>query len=296
MFGIRRTLEASGVGVKLVAAKCGFGSADSMRRSFLRVLDTTPSEVAGAHSTTGVSHGTYGQRSNWRLGAKCRTVVPHGLPRLGKIGGTVDTLASRIPCEVHAMRSDAHAEHRAVHSHHHGRHAATPLEERKRLAFERTQICARTDRITHVRIELMATAVCLNVSLAAMLSVIASAFGPLHGYPIWGWWLVLASILTIVATRRLCCALAPLFWISGDAQSARERWVANRLEFGPKETNLRCVETHPTKTDNVATLSDTMSHNAQNRTHRCTAVRGAGPRGSNGSVRPVRLRYRVGIA
>jgi transcriptional regulator GlxA family with amidase domain len=49
----RNLLEASGVGVKSVAAKCGFGSADSMRRSFLRVLGTIPSEIAGSHRTPG---------------------------------------------------------------------------------------------------------------------------------------------------------------------------------------------------------------------------------------------------
>lgn len=42
----RSLLEASGAGLKSVAAKCGFGSADSMRRSFLRVVGSTPSEVA----------------------------------------------------------------------------------------------------------------------------------------------------------------------------------------------------------------------------------------------------------
>ena len=39
------------------------------------------------------------------------------------------------------MQSDAHAEHRAVYSHHHGRHAATPPEERKRLTFWATLHC-----------------------------------------------------------------------------------------------------------------------------------------------------------
>lgn len=45
----RGLIEASGARLKSVAAKCGFGSADSMRRSFLRVLGVTPSEVASAH-------------------------------------------------------------------------------------------------------------------------------------------------------------------------------------------------------------------------------------------------------
>jgi transcriptional regulator GlxA family with amidase domain len=42
----RSLLESSGVGVKSVATKCGFGSADSMRRSFLRVIGATPSDLA----------------------------------------------------------------------------------------------------------------------------------------------------------------------------------------------------------------------------------------------------------
>jgi transcriptional regulator GlxA family with amidase domain len=42
----RSLLESSGVGLKSVASKCGFGSADSMRRSFLRVVGSTPSEIA----------------------------------------------------------------------------------------------------------------------------------------------------------------------------------------------------------------------------------------------------------
>ena len=53
----RSLLEVSGVGVKSVAAKCGFGSADSMRRSFLRVLGTVPNEVAGANRTSGTPGG-----------------------------------------------------------------------------------------------------------------------------------------------------------------------------------------------------------------------------------------------
>ena len=49
---------AEDISVERMAAKCGFGSADSMRRSFLRVVDTTPSEITGAHPTTGISHRT----------------------------------------------------------------------------------------------------------------------------------------------------------------------------------------------------------------------------------------------
>lgn len=42
----RSLLESSGVGAKSVAARCGFGSADSMRRSFVRLFGTTPSTIA----------------------------------------------------------------------------------------------------------------------------------------------------------------------------------------------------------------------------------------------------------
>jgi transcriptional regulator GlxA family with amidase domain len=40
----RRRLEESGVGLDQVAHECGFGSADSMRRSFLRVLMVAPAD------------------------------------------------------------------------------------------------------------------------------------------------------------------------------------------------------------------------------------------------------------
>lgn len=39
-----RLLEASGRSLDQIAEQCGFGSADSMRRSFLRTLDSTPGE------------------------------------------------------------------------------------------------------------------------------------------------------------------------------------------------------------------------------------------------------------
>ena len=55
----RSLLEASGVGVKSVAARCGFGSADSMRRSFLRVIGTTPSDLAANR----------GRRASGRVGS-----------------------------------------------------------------------------------------------------------------------------------------------------------------------------------------------------------------------------------
>ena len=43
----RRLLEESGAGLERVARECGFGGADSMRRSFLRVLRVAPSEYRG---------------------------------------------------------------------------------------------------------------------------------------------------------------------------------------------------------------------------------------------------------
>jgi transcriptional regulator GlxA family with amidase domain len=39
-----RRLEETGQGLKEIAARCGFGSADSMRRSFVRHLEVTPDE------------------------------------------------------------------------------------------------------------------------------------------------------------------------------------------------------------------------------------------------------------
>ncbi len=43
----RALLEGSPIGVKEAASRGGFGSADSMRRAFLRVLGVTPAEYAG---------------------------------------------------------------------------------------------------------------------------------------------------------------------------------------------------------------------------------------------------------
>ena len=43
----RRLLEGSGSGLDRVARECGFGGADSMRRSFLRVLRVAPSAYRG---------------------------------------------------------------------------------------------------------------------------------------------------------------------------------------------------------------------------------------------------------
>ena len=43
----RRLLEEAEAGLDRVARECGFGGADSMRRSFLRVLRVAPSEYRG---------------------------------------------------------------------------------------------------------------------------------------------------------------------------------------------------------------------------------------------------------
>jgi transcriptional regulator GlxA family with amidase domain len=42
--GARRLLEESGASVDEVAARCGFGSAETMRRSFLRHVRVSPSD------------------------------------------------------------------------------------------------------------------------------------------------------------------------------------------------------------------------------------------------------------
>lgn len=74
--------------------------------------------------------------------------------------------------------------------------------------------CHRNDHAQPAQMELVATALGLNVSLAAMLTVVASALGWLGDHMIWGCWLTLAALLAIVTTRRLCQAMAPLFWVS----------------------------------------------------------------------------------
>jgi transcriptional regulator GlxA family with amidase domain len=47
----RRRLEESAAGLAQVARECGFGSADSLRRSFLRVLRVAPSDYRGRFHT-----------------------------------------------------------------------------------------------------------------------------------------------------------------------------------------------------------------------------------------------------
>jgi transcriptional regulator GlxA family with amidase domain len=47
----RRRLEESAAGLAQVARECGFGSADSLRRTFLRVLRVAPSDYRGRFHT-----------------------------------------------------------------------------------------------------------------------------------------------------------------------------------------------------------------------------------------------------
>ncbi len=49
----RRRLEESALGVDVVAAESGFGSAETMRRAFLRNLSVSPVEYRGRFRETG---------------------------------------------------------------------------------------------------------------------------------------------------------------------------------------------------------------------------------------------------
>ena len=49
----RRRLEESPHGLKTIAADCGFGSADTMRRAFLRTLRVAPVAYRGRFRTVG---------------------------------------------------------------------------------------------------------------------------------------------------------------------------------------------------------------------------------------------------
>jgi len=51
--GARRRLEESTDGVEMVAARCGFGSAEVMRRAFLRLLGVPPSAYRGRFRSAG---------------------------------------------------------------------------------------------------------------------------------------------------------------------------------------------------------------------------------------------------
>ena len=50
----RRRLEESGDPVELVAAACGFGTAETMRRSFVRALEVSPAEYRRRFAPTTV--------------------------------------------------------------------------------------------------------------------------------------------------------------------------------------------------------------------------------------------------
>jgi hypothetical protein len=59
-----------------------------------------------------------------------------------------------------------------------------------------------------------AAAVGLNLSLAGMCTMAATALGWAEESAFWSVWLALAACTTLLTTRRLCRAMAPLFWIT----------------------------------------------------------------------------------
>lgn len=71
-----------------------------------------------------------------------------------------------------------------------------------------------SDRIKSDRTGPLATAVGMNLSVAGMLTMAASALGWVEGSAFWLCWLALAGFTTTVTMRRLCHVMAPLFWIS----------------------------------------------------------------------------------
>ena len=46
----RRLLSGSRLPIKLISQRCGFGSEETMRRSFLRLLDVTPQDYRARFS------------------------------------------------------------------------------------------------------------------------------------------------------------------------------------------------------------------------------------------------------
>lgn len=62
------------------------------------------------------------------------------------------------------------------------------------------------------RCEQLATALGLNIALAGMLVMTASAFGGLDGRSLWLCWPILSGLMSCLSLRRLSRALAPLFW------------------------------------------------------------------------------------
>lgn len=71
------------------------------------------------------------------------------------------------------------------------------------------------DHTQPTRIGLLATAVGLNLSVAGMLTMATSAIGWLEGSAFWNGWLALAGFKTLFTARRLCHAMAPMFWVAG---------------------------------------------------------------------------------
>lgn len=104
---------------------------------------------------------------------------------------------------------------------------------------EAVGMCTPGGHTPPTRIGLLATAVGLNFSVAGMLTMAASAMEWLEGSAFWNGWLALAGFTTLLTARRLCHAMAPLFWVSiaprvashvtkeASAQTDRVPWQAN---------------------------------------------------------------------
>lgn len=74
------------------------------------------------------------------------------------------------------------------------------------------------DRITTARVELWVTVLCLNVALAGMFVMATTALGSVTMMSWWTCWLVGSILLSPFTGRRLCQALAPLFWLPASTQ------------------------------------------------------------------------------
>jgi len=70
----RRQLEGAALGVAAISAACGFGSADVMRRSFLRLLHVTPQEYRERF------HGRPGMDGGAAVARSPDMILPHGAP------------------------------------------------------------------------------------------------------------------------------------------------------------------------------------------------------------------------
>lgn len=64
------------------------------------------------------------------------------------------------------------------------------------------------------RFELLATALGLNVALAGMIVMMASAYGILDVRVLWWCWPSMACMMSCLTAQRLGRLLAPLFWCS----------------------------------------------------------------------------------